>query len=185
MLPEKEIIKGVKNHDPEAFGKLYDLYFDQIYNYIYWRVGNQPDAEDLTEQVFLRALEAIDNYKWRGVPISAWLFQIARNFTIDHFRTKARTQVRLEKEIAKAEEARSSASAEETALGEIDYQHLQKAIAELTEEQQQVIILKFFVNLSNLEVSKILEKTVGSVKSLQHRALASLARIFERRGEDE
>lgn len=183
MLPEKELIKKAKNRDPEAFGKIYDLYFDKIFSYIYWRVGGSPETEDLAEQVFLKALEAIDKYKWRGAPISAWLFQIARNLVADHYRTKAREPVRLERETIAVEETTSST--EEITLEEIDRQSLREAIAKLTEEQQQVIILKFFASLSNLEVSKILGKTVGSVKSLQHRALTSLARILEGREENE
>lgn len=171
----RELVERAKNRDVEAFGSLYDFYVSGIYRYTYYRVGSKEDAEDLTEEVFLKALEAIGRFTWREVPFSAWLYRIARNTVVDHFRRKTRrVQVVLEEGVMAPE------TTEPVALvaAKLSQEEVQRAISRLTDDQQQVVILKFFVGLSNSEVANFIGKTEGAVKALQHRALESLSKIL-------
>jgi RNA polymerase sigma-70 factor (ECF subfamily) len=140
-------------------------------------VGNRHDAEDLTTQTFLRMLEAINRFRWQSVPFSAWLFRIAHNLSMDHFRATRRVQP--EEDVPEPEGAEAD-SAEVEALHAIGRQSLLTLIEDLSEEQQQVLTLKFVFNFSNAEVATILGKTEGAVKSLQHRALVSLQKHLKR-----
>jgi RNA polymerase sigma-70 factor, ECF subfamily len=136
-------------------------------------VGNRHDAEDLTNQTFVRMLESIDRFEWRKVPISAWLFRIAHNLAMDHFRSRRRWQPEEEPPEPEDSVARS---AEEEALQSIGRQSMLELIEGLSLDQQQVLTLKFVFNFSNADAATILGKTEGAIKSLQHRALASLQR---------
>jgi RNA polymerase sigma-70 factor (ECF subfamily) len=154
----------------EALEELYLLHFDRIYSYLHLSVGNRHDAEDLTTQTFLKMLEAIGRFRWQSAPFSAWLFRIAHNLAMDHFRASRRWQP--EEEVSETEGA--EASAEEAALEAIGRRSMLKLIDNLSPEQKQVLTLKFVFNFSNGESATILGKTDGAVKSLQHRALVSL-----------
>ncbi|MEW6189182.1 MAG: sigma-70 family RNA polymerase sigma factor [Actinomycetota bacterium] len=178
----KDIVERAKVGDGEAFGMLYDIYFDRVYGYIYYKVGDPTEAEDLTERVFLKALEAIDKFSWRGVPFSSWLFRIARNLMIDYYRTRSRsTMIPVSDRIQTIDRE----DPEEIAIRKFSYEKLYAAISRLTEEQQEVIILKFFMNLSNAGIARTLNKTEGAIKALQHRALHSLYRILKGESNDE
>jgi RNA polymerase sigma-70 factor (ECF subfamily) len=83
---EEELVRRAQKRDPEAFNQLYEEHFDRIYRYLVLKIGDRTEAEDLTQQVFLKALESIASYSWRGVPFSAWLFRIAHNQVVDYFR---------------------------------------------------------------------------------------------------
>ena len=172
----RNLVERAKKYDSEAFGKLYDLYFDQIYAYVFYRVGLTGEAEDLSEQVFLKALEAIKSFDWRGIPFSAWLFRIAHNLVIDQYRRNCKmTNIPVD-EIAPI--ASETEGPEDLTMDNFVAEELYLAISQLTEDQQQVIILKFFSNLSNPGIAQFLDKPVGAVKSLQHRALVSLRRVL-------
>ena len=132
-------------------------------------VGSRHDAEDLTTQTFVKMLESIGRFRWRSVPFSAWLFRIAHNLAMDHFRARWQPEEEIP-EPAGAEEN----SAEEQALASIGDASLLELIARLSPEQREVLTLKFVFRFSNGEAAAILDKTEGAVKSLQHRALASL-----------
>jgi RNA polymerase sigma-70 factor (ECF subfamily) len=176
---EHELIRRAQGFEPEAFGEIYERYYNGVYKYIFYRVGDQGLAEDLTMEVFVKAMEAIDGFSFRGVPFSAWLYRIASNLVIDHFR-------RMPAQPALSLEEKLVASAEHSGQvldSEFTHQALRRALAELTEDQQQVIVLKFVDGLSNHEVAQFLGKTEGAVKSLQHRALASLGRVLGEQGE--
>jgi len=176
---EHDLIRRAQDLDPEAFGEIYERYHSGVYKYIFYRVGEQTLAEDLTMEVFLKAMEAIDSYAFRGVPFSAWLYRIGSNLVIDHFRRQPnQPALSLEEKLVAA----GSQSGEQLE-SEFTHQALRTALSELTDDQQQVIILKFVDGLSNYEVAQILGKTEGAVKSLQHRALASLGRVLGDRGE--
>jgi RNA polymerase sigma-70 factor, ECF subfamily len=136
-------------------------------------VGNRHDAEDLTNQTFVKMLESIDRFQWRTVPISAWLFRIAHNLAMDHFRAGRRWQPEEDVPEPPPGEGRS---AEEEALHAIGRRGMLDLIEGLSLDQRQVLTLKFGFDFSNGEVATILGKTEGAVKSLQHRALASLQR---------
>ena len=167
----RRLVGLAQDGDREALEALYLLHFDRIYSYLHLSVGNRHDAEDLTTQTFLKMLEAIGSFRWRSAPFSAWLFRIAHNLAMDHFRASKRWQP--EEEVPEPEGAHES-SAEEEALQSIGRKSMLRLIEDLSNEQQQVLTLKFVFNFSNGEAATILDKTEGAVKSLQHRALASL-----------
>lgn len=171
----RRLVERGQQGDRRALEELYLMHFDRIYSYLHMSVGNRHDAEDLTTQTFVRMLESIDRFQWRKVPISAWLFRIAHNLAMDHFRAGRRWQPEEEPpEPGESEVARRSAH--EEALDAIGRQSMLEMIESLSPDQQQVLTLKFVFSFSNGEVATILGKTEGAVKSLQHRALASLQR---------
>jgi RNA polymerase sigma-70 factor (ECF subfamily) len=173
----RRLVERAQQGDRAALEELYLLHFDRIYSYLHMSVGNRYDAEDLTTQVFVRMLEAIGRFRWQSAPFSAWLFRIAHNLTIDHFRATRRWQPEEDvPELPGSEEV----SAEEQALHAIGRESMLELIDKLSTEQQQVLTLKFVFNFSNGEVATILEKTEGAIKSLQHRALVSLQKQLSR-----
>ena len=167
----RELVERAQGGDRDALEELYLLHFDRIYSYLHMSVGNRHDAEDLTTQTFLKMLESIGRFQWRSAPFSAWLFRIAHNLTMDHFRANRRWQP--EEEVPEPEGAEEP-SAEAQAMQSIGRQSMLELIEHLSVEQQQVLTLKFVFSFSNGEVATILDKTEGAIKSLQHRALASL-----------
>ena len=171
----KNLVKRAKERDPEAFGELYDEYVDQIFRYIFYKVGDFSEAQDLTGQTFLRAFENIDVYEMRDVSFSSWLYRIAHNLVVDHFRKASRREnVSIEEEPHIPATDNAIESIEES----IDSQALCEALQKLTHNQREVIILKFIDNLSNAQVAEIMGISVGAVKSTQKRALLALHRIL-------
>ena len=169
----RELVARAQTGDRGALEELYLLHFDRIYAYLQMTVGNRHDAEDLTNQTFVKMLESIERFRWRKVPFSAWLFRIAHNLAIDHFRAGRRWQP--EEEPPEPSD-REQHSAEDEAMHAIGRRSMVQMIEDLSHEQQQVLTLKLFFSFSNGEAATILGKTEGAVKSLQHRALASLQR---------
>jgi RNA polymerase sigma-70 factor, ECF subfamily len=167
----RRLVELAQDGDRDALEALYLIHFDRIYSYLHMSVGNRHDAEDLTTQTFLKMLEAISRFRWRSAPFSAWLFRIAHNLAMDHFRATRRWQP--EEEVPEPEGAEES-SAEDQALSSIGRRSMLELIENLSLDQQQVLMLKFVFNFSNREAATILAKSEGAVKSLQHRALASL-----------
>jgi RNA polymerase sigma-70 factor, ECF subfamily len=172
----RALVDRAQQGDRAALEELYLLHFDRIYSYLHVTVGNKHDAEDLTTQTFLKMLESIGRFKWQSAPFSAWLFRIAHNLSMDHFRASRRWQPEEEVPEPPADE---STSAEMGALEAIGRRSMLELIEDLSGEQQQVLTLKFVFNFSNGEVATILGKTEGAIKSLQHRALASLQKQIE------
>jgi RNA polymerase sigma-70 factor (ECF subfamily) len=169
----RALVERAQRGDRGALEELYLLHFDRIYSYLHLSVGNRHDAEDLTTQTFLRMLEAIGRFRWQSAPFSAWLFRIAHNLAMDHFRAGRRVQV--EEDLPEQPGAEES-SAEDQALDSLGQAGMLELIERLSAEQRQVLTLKFLFGFANAEVAGILGKTEGAVKSLQHRALASLQR---------
>jgi RNA polymerase sigma-70 factor (ECF subfamily) len=167
----RRLVERAQRGDRSALEELYLLHFDRIYGYLHLSVGNRHDAEDLTTQTFLRMLEAIGRFRWRSAPFSAWLFRIAHNLAMDHFRAGRRVQA--EEDVPEPLGAEES-SAEEQALDSLGQAGMLELIQRLSADQRQVLTLKFLFGFANAEVAGILGKTEGAVKSLQHRALASL-----------
>ncbi len=167
----RELVARGQQGDRDALEELYLIHFDRIYSYLHVSVGNRHDAEDLTTQTFLKMLEKIGTFKWQSAPFSAWLFRIAHNLAMDHFRSRRRWQPEEEVPEPPGEE---EPSAELEAMQTIGRESMLKLIDRLSPEQQQVLTLKFVFNLPNAEVAAILDKTEGAIKSLQHRALVSL-----------
>src|SRR5207302_11001138 len=171
------LVERGQHGDREALEELYLLHFDRIYSYLHMSVGNRHDAEDLTTQTFMRMLESIKRFRWRSAPFSAWLFRIAHNLAMDHFRASRRWQP--EEEIPEPRDE-IEPSAEVAAMQSIGRQSMLELIEGLSTEQQQVLTLKFVFTLPNAEVATILGKTEGAIKSLQHRALVSLQKHISR-----
>src|SRR3989440_5834263 len=173
----RALVDQAQQGDREALEELYLIHFDRIYSYLHVSVGNRHDAEDLTTQTFLKMLEKIGSFRWQSAPFSAWLFRIAHNLAMDHFRARRRWQPEEEEPEPPAHDAEPSAELE--AMRTIGRESMLKLIQDLSPEQQQVLTLKFVFNLKNEEDAAILDKSQGAVKSLQHRALASLQKQIE------
>ena len=167
----RKLVERAQAGERDALEELYLIHFDRIYSYLHMTVGNRHDAEDLTTQTFLKMLESIGRFRWQAAPFSAWLFRIAHNLSMDHFRANRRWQP--EEEVPEPE-GQKELSAEEQAMHAIGRRSMLELIEDLSQEQKQVLTLKFVFNLPNGEVATILEKTEGAIKSLQHRALVSL-----------
>jgi RNA polymerase sigma-70 factor, ECF subfamily len=170
----------VVSQDPNAFGELYDRYVERVYRYLYFRSGSHPEAEDLTEQVFLKAWEAIGRYRWQGRPFLAWLYRLAHNAHIDHVRTLKPT-TSLNNDDRPVELA--SAAAQVELARTLDADLLARALGQLTPEQQQVIVMKFIEGMDNEQIAASMEKREGAIRALQMRALMSLRRVLELQGE--
>jgi RNA polymerase sigma-70 factor, ECF subfamily len=167
----RKLVERAQAGDRVALEELYLIHFDRIYSYLHMTVGNRHDAEDLTTQTFLKMLESIGRFRWQAAPFSAWLFRIAHNLSMDHFRANRRWQP--EEDVPEPPDS-AERSAEDEALQSIGRQSMMSLIDTLSPEQQQVLTLKFVFNFPNGDVATILEKTEGAIKSLQHRALVSL-----------
>src|SRR5712691_9155595 len=166
-----KLVERAQRGDREALEELYLLHFDRIYSYLHMSVGNRHDAEDLTTQTFLKMLESITQFRCQAAPFSAWLFRIAHSLAMDDFRATRRWQP---EEDVPEQPGEEEPSAEAQAMQSIGRQSMLELIEDLSVEQQQVLTLKFVFNFANADVATILGKTEGAVKSLQHRALASL-----------
>jgi RNA polymerase sigma-70 factor (ECF subfamily) len=176
-LPDETVlVRQAKSGNAEAFGQLYDAYVERVYRYIYFRVTDDQTTEDLTSQVFLKAWEHLDRYKPGGSPFIAWLYTIARNAVIDFYRTRKQT--------VPLEEVGALALDEEALDDRMDRQFdvlaLRTGMQQLTEEQQQVLTLKFIAKLSTQEVARMMGKREGAVRALQMRALQTLAKYMEK-----
>ncbi|CAG0931984.1 ECF RNA polymerase sigma factor SigW [Thermoflexales bacterium] len=178
MHNESQLIQRAKQGDLTALSELYNLHVDRIYQYIRYRTGNEQTAEDITAEVFLRAIESLGGYNDQGAPFIAWLYRIAYARIVDFWRRGKRQQTAplddplLQDGLASTDEAID--------VDFLQHRSLQKALRQLTDDQQNVIILKFMQSMNNAEIAQILGKTEGAVKALQRRALESLARLLER-----
>ena len=172
---EAELAERASSHDQTAFAELYNAYVDKIYKYIYYKVGNAPDAEDLCEQVFLKAWEAIGRYKWCGHPFSSWLYKLAHNLVVDYYRTR-RDVMPLNELVSTPDEPADPENAVHVA---IEAAELQTAIRQLTPEQQQVVALRFIEGYKNAEIAQMMSRKEGAIRALQYRALRSLQTILD------
>lgn len=172
---EESLAARVKCRDEAAFTEIYEANFNKIYRYLTLKIGNKMEAEDLTQQVFLNAYKSASSFEWKGTPVVAWLYRIAHNQMVDYLRKKSRmTTVSIEKT------APVVASDDPAEMAEIkfDAEQLAKASKNLTELQNEVISLRFAGELSIREVAKIMGKSEGAVKALQHSAVEALRRAF-------
>lgn len=176
-LGEEQLVRRAVRGDAEAFSALYLLHLDPIYRYIYYRIGDALEAEDLTENVFLKAWGGIDTYEQQGLSLCAWLYRIAHNVVVDHYRTN-REGLSLDGELATL--AEESLGPEEMVLKIEEIGELGRAISRLPEEQQHVLVLRFIEQLTHAQVGEILGKSETACRVLQHRALIALKRILGR-----
>jgi RNA polymerase sigma-70 factor (ECF subfamily) len=173
---EAMLVQRAIGHDAEAFGRLYDMHVDRVYRHIYYRVGNEADAEDLTQQVFLKAWQAIDKYRKMASPFIAWLMTISHNLVIDFYRTR-KDRAYLEAETLADD---SSLSPERATEASFEQQSLRRAILQLGGDEQQVVILRFMEDFEFAEIASYLKKKEGNVRVILHRALVKLRNILEK-----
>lgn len=174
MSEEARLVERAKSGDPEAFGQLYDACLERVYRYVYFRVSNDETAEDITSQVFLKAWENLGKYKANGSPFVAWLYTIARNLIVDHYRTR-KDMLSLDAAAAAAGEE----ALDEQAELRFELQALRDALQLLTEDQQQVLVLKFIAGLPNESIAKMMNRREGAIRALQMRALQALSKHMQ------
>jgi len=173
LADEPQLVRQAKAGDSDAFGKLYDAYLERIYRFIYFRVEDQQTAEDISSQVFLKAWENLGRFQIGGTPFLAWLYTIAHNAVIDHYRTRKVT--------AALDDVRLSdpGHAEWVENGidfSVEMQSVKGALSTLTDDQRQVLLLKFIDEMSNEEIARHLGKREGAIRALQMRGLKALAK---------
>jgi len=182
-LTEENAITRASQGDSDAFSLLYELNVNRIYNYVFYRVGSEVDAEDITSRVFFRAFGHISNYVDKGVPFSAWLYRIAHNLIANWHRDNFRRhEVSLDEHIDLPQRIEQPESTLEQTQ---EIELLLKGIRNLPDDRQQLLVLKFTEHLSNAEIAVIMKKSEGAVKSLYHRSLASLKEEMKKIGYQE
>lgn len=173
------LVERAKN-DPEAFGVLYERHVGRIYTYIYYRTGNQQDAEDLTARTFHKALDHIDRYNNRGAPFSAWLYRIAHNLVANWHRDHSRRkELSLDGQMGSVH---ASGNPERLAEASEVREALLSALRRLPSDRQQLLLLKFTEALPNAQIGAIMGRSEGAIKSLYHRTLIALREDLEARG---
>jgi RNA polymerase sigma-70 factor (ECF subfamily) len=176
LTNERQLVLQAQAGNAEAFGQLYDAYMERIYRFVYFRVEDQQTAEDLTSKVFLRAWNNLDRFRLGGTPYLAWLYTIAHNAVIDHYRTRKVTTPLEDVRLSQPDYA-------EVVENDIDFavemSSIKSAMQTLTDDQQQVLTLKFIEGMSNDEIARHLGKREGAVRALQMRGLRALARQLE------
>jgi len=170
---ERQLVLQAQAGSGEAFGQLYDAYMERIYRFVYFRVEDQQTAEDITSQVFLKAWSNLGRFRFSRTPYLAWLYTIAHNAVIDHYRTRKVTTALEDVQLSQPDYA-------EAVENEIDVtvemKSVKAAMRTLTDEQQQVLTLKFMDGLSNNEIARHLGKREGAIRALQMRGLQALAK---------
>jgi RNA polymerase sigma-70 factor (ECF subfamily) len=169
------LVAEAQRGDPQAFGRIFDAYAGPIYRFIASRVSRPSDAEDLTQLVFVKALEALPRYEARGIPFGGWLFRLARNAIIDQIRTK-REHLPLVTAMARATDDHGP---EAVVVLRDDVERVALALEDLTDDQREVIALRFFAGLSVYEAAVAMGRQEGTIRGLQFRAIASLRRSLD------
>lgn len=179
-ITDENAVARASQGDADAFSFLYERNVTRIYNYVYYRIGSETDAEDLTARVFYRAFGHIGTYVEKGVPFSAWLYRIAHNLIANYHRDSHR---RKEVPLEDQPEIPHHADHPESALVKTqEVEQLLAGIRRLTADRQQLLILKFVEDYSNAEIAQIMGKSEGAIKSLYHRALIALRSEMDKIG---
>jgi RNA polymerase sigma-70 factor, ECF subfamily len=173
---ENRLVDMAVAGDSEAFGRLYDMHVDRIYRHIRYRVNSTADAEDLTQQVFIKAWQAIGRYKKTRSPFLAWLMTISHNAVIDFYRS-SKQEVPLEFDMPAGQPQTDPAQAAEAAASE---EAVRKAIQNLRGDQQQVLLMRFIEDFSYKEIADALGKSEGAIRVILHRGLGKLKNIMEK-----
>jgi len=181
VTAEENLVRRAQQQDQQAFTQLYEEHFNKIYRYVALRIGNKTEAEDITQQVFLKALQSISSFRWRGIPFSAWLFRIAHNQVVDYLRKKTKQAT------VPLDESTVSVISNPQLLVEqrLDIEQLLSATKRLTPTQREVISLRFAGELPIAQVAKIIGKSQGAVKALQHSAIVALRKALSAKLEQE
>ncbi|MFC1990757.1 sigma-70 family RNA polymerase sigma factor [Chloroflexota bacterium] len=170
---EESVVRRAQQRDPEALTQLYEENFDKIYRYVVLKIGDRTEAEDITQQVFLSAVKSISSFKYKGTPFSAWLYRIAHNQIVDYLRKKKRATVQLDETMADKDPG-----PELVVERNVDIEQLAEATGKLTKAQQEVISLRFTGELPVAQVARIMGKSEGAIKALQHSAIVSLRKVL-------
>ena len=173
---ERTTVDRARTGDQQALADLYDWYMPRVYRYVVARVGNPAEAEDLTEEVFLKMLGAIGDFRWREVPFSSWIFRIAHNCIATHYRKSAQrggATSELSEDMLDGKPDVATAVEERITMDEV-----RRAAELLPEAQREVIALRFAVGLSIADTAKALGKREGNIKALQHKAVAKLQKML-------
>jgi RNA polymerase sigma-70 factor (ECF subfamily) len=173
-LEDETLVDRATAGDREAFGELYERHVTRVFKHVRYMVNDVDVAQDLTEQTFLRALEAIHRYEWRGAPFLAWLLRIARNLYLNGQRVE-----RNNSEIRRNGNGGVAASPESSCEARLSVEEVWRAVQALNGDQRQVIVLRFMDGLSYADVARVLGKSVGAVRVAQYRALRALRRSLE------
>jgi len=172
---EAGLIRRAQQRDPVALTQIYEENFDRIYRYIVVKIGDRTEAEDMTQQVFLKVLQSISSYKWRGMPFASWLYRIAHNQIVDYLRRKSRrATVPLDDSCVGGGGGDLTRRAEQ----KLQIEEIAAAARRLTRAQQEVISLRFAGELSIAETARAMGRSVGAVKALQHSAIAALRLVL-------
>jgi RNA polymerase sigma-70 factor, ECF subfamily len=174
---DKALARAARD-EPALFGTLYERHVATIYRYVYYRVGNHDDTEDLTARVFMRALKHIGAYDDRGVPFTAWLYRIAHNVVANFHRDNGRHPL-VSLDDIEPRETHHHDDADKQIDARADRNRLARAFHKLPEERQQLLALKFSQQLQNAEVGQIMRRSEGAIKSLYHRTLEQLRALME------
>ena len=180
-VEEKRLLQRAQQGDADAFAQLYRENVQPIFRYIYHRVNDVQLAEDITSAVFTRALQALHSYTDQGKPFIAWLYRIAHARVVDHYRRVGRRPVESDVE---AEPIPVAQDMDERLLRRQAAAVLRETIAQLTDDQQHVIILRFIEGYNLEDTAAMMGKNANAIKALQHRALRSLARRLAQSGFD-
>ena len=173
-MQEKSLIERARLFEESALAEIYDLYSDAIYRYAYRLLGNRDQAEECVSETFYKLLDVLKKKKGPQFSIKAYLYQIAHHWITDQFRHHEKWELELNEQHSEGYEENPS----QKVMDCIEQERVRLAVRRLTQDQQQVILLKFFEGLDNEEIAQVLNKPLGAVKSLQHRALTSLKRTF-------
>ncbi len=173
---DSELVKLAQEGDSDAFGQLYDRYSPAVFRFIYAHVDDRLDAEDLTEDVFVRVWRSLPGYRQQGIPFVAYVFRIARNRLIDYYRRSKHNKqnVPLEETLVGDEHPDPS----QVVSDGIVHQEIQNLLLELREDYRTVLTLRFMGDLSPDETAEVMGRTSGAVRVLQHRALAALRKLM-------
>jgi len=176
LKDEHNLVARAKEGEAEAFGLLYDFYMPRIYRFVLFKVSQREEAEDLTHQTFLKAWENIERYESRGHPFSSWLYRIAKNTVIDSYR-KSSPQLSIEN--ISSDLLIEESTSERDVESKLEWDKLLVGIRELSEVEQDVLIMRFVDDLTHKEVAKAIGKSEGATKVIQHRALKNLKKTLE------
>lgn len=177
----EDLVELAIGGDAEAMAELYDQHHQAIFRYLWGRTGHQSTAEDLTGDTFLRMVRALPHFRQVGLPFRAWLFRIARNLLVDHYRKSGRAEILALEQIesVRAQEAEPGAGVDR----QLTLARLEQAMGTLQDAHREVVALRFLSGLSLKETARTLGKSMASVKALQHRALIGLRAALKEEGE--
>jgi RNA polymerase sigma-70 factor (ECF subfamily) len=178
---DHELIKQAQRGDTHAFGELYEIHAPVIYRYLFAHLENAMDAEDLTGEVFLKAWQSLPKYSERGIPFLAFLFRIAHNVLVDQYRRNQRIDPKSPEDMDGYKEDESTEPVDLVG-NQMEHQHIMKVLSKLRTDYQSVLTLRFISELSPEETAQVMNRSVGAIRVLQHRALGALRDEIDRSG---